>query len=942
MSSGSTDSSSSNVGLTLKNLMVHNNTQRHYNRWQSPDETSSVYSVDQEGFYTSMHTDSGLKKSRIDLIEEEDTINPIEPMCLHHQQKVKKKHRRKYESIMDNIGSGKKRVRKKSTSSIQLHPVTAHKDSTRTMDSSDFPTPPSPNENGDSGNRSLDRVGVCLSSFALPPQSDINYSSFPNDEFIFSESDAESIHTRVKVKSSISSATFPSLCFVGSDEEDSDLLDYKKSPIHKVIPSNSTSVSAEIGSSSFSTWPRSPRSYCTIDSSNTSFAHQKRSPSVPKFDSIKENNSHSFNNSTMSIVPETNESERKLKSKNSFRNFSDNSVLSGSHIENLSSNCTANVPVSDKSTDSYQRKRGLKAVYTNKAVEVSIPQLNLDNGTEIVNTTCTMSPCSAANQITAVPAQLIVTSPMANKVSFVENPMKRSICSRVSENEMISYGKCYNRNISEEPRPNEDDNLLLNSTKTTQPLKTSTFNVSNYGRSWYDDIHSATRSMDIVPSPINTNQDSLIHHRRRPIGFSNFLSDKYDSVYKSYIPQIHLPEQKLSPVISKPSNTFVSDTDLEPDVMIYEAINGGDKSTTNSQQKKNSSPISTKSTERQNVILQAQTSKKLISTDSHVNVTHLTSSQDLPMKYISTDNKLRATLSPVSEPDNTLVSDVDLQSDVIIQEAVNGSNENITNSQPPDNTPSSSVGNTPSSTVGNTPSLTVGNTPSTVNQRNESVINKTSFGLGYKSSASVITLCPKPNKISITNAAVTKSCSRVTLYDSIEALDNLSNDSSKNPIRPEQNMTQNNITQSLHSFDATCLPTAEQKSSKPSTTNLTRTASSGLSQRAEINRCTKMSFFGSNDSLLNEPSTDDRFASFKKPTEKNSVNTTMQTATSLPLTNHGNTAPLQRPCVISMVSHFQGKNQESITSPSSSITSSGLGSSVTNSPTSPLNTRELC
>ncbi len=52
--------------LTRQLLKAHDHAQlpllRQHSRSRMTDEESSVYSVDEQGFYTSMHKDSGLKR----------------------------------------------------------------------------------------------------------------------------------------------------------------------------------------------------------------------------------------------------------------------------------------------------------------------------------------------------------------------------------------------------------------------------------------------------------------------------------------------------------------------------------------------------------------------------------------------------------------------------------------------------------------------------------------------------------------------------------------------------------------------------------------------------------------------------------------------------------------------------------------------------------------
>ena len=179
------------------------------------DEESSVYSVDQEGFYTSMHKDSGLKHAFADLILEEDVFTSSTLIdCNQPDKKEKRK---------SLVGSGKKRGSKKSKKTPPPPPQRASSTLSKSnltlhMDDSE---PTSPTQIDSSMDRSR-RAGSNDTTISEHSNNSKNkhYESA-------SESDAEAIYARIKVKSSISAAAIPSLCSVtplNSDEEDMDML----------------------------------------------------------------------------------------------------------------------------------------------------------------------------------------------------------------------------------------------------------------------------------------------------------------------------------------------------------------------------------------------------------------------------------------------------------------------------------------------------------------------------------------------------------------------------------------------------------------------------------------------------------------------------------------------------------------------------------------------
>lgn len=244
---------SSGSGLTLQNLKAHDSAHKPFMRslTRLPDEESSVYSVDQEGFYTSMHRDSGLKRSQSEMIEEETQFELASLISSSNStlagskpsSKVSRaeKVRRRSTSFLSNLpglkkikGGGKKQ--KKTPPPPPRRVSTVLDKSNLTLDQTDCGSPPTPSsELSKSADTSTETVINTSMQSPSPPKH--------NDSSC--ESDAEAIYARIKTKSSISAAAIPSLCSVtpvGSDEEDADMLSFARTwRAGSNSPSNDTS-----------------------------------------------------------------------------------------------------------------------------------------------------------------------------------------------------------------------------------------------------------------------------------------------------------------------------------------------------------------------------------------------------------------------------------------------------------------------------------------------------------------------------------------------------------------------------------------------------------------------------------------------------------------------------------------------------------------------------
>ena len=201
------------------------------------DEESSVYSVDQEGFYTSMHKDSGLKCSCADLILEEDVF--VSPISMETSNLDKKKRRSFFASEKKKLAKRNKKTPPppppRDSSTLSKSNLTLHMDDTG-------PTSHTPSESMDRSRR----AGSNDTSI-----SELSNNSRNKQYESASESDAEAIYARIKVKSSISAAAIPSLCSVtplNSDEEDTDMLAFASTWRQNGVPLSTP------GSADTSTW----------------------------------------------------------------------------------------------------------------------------------------------------------------------------------------------------------------------------------------------------------------------------------------------------------------------------------------------------------------------------------------------------------------------------------------------------------------------------------------------------------------------------------------------------------------------------------------------------------------------------------------------------------------------------------------------------------------
>ena len=153
------------------------------------DEESSVYSVDQEGFYTSFHNDSGLRKSTNTLVDEEGSspTKDTNSVCSVESVIYKPENSDKYANL------------RKGNSANQ----------TKVLSKVSPPTPPvrTTSKNQSSGSE-------CNSGHP-------ELHSFPSQDSSVSESDTEAVLLRVHDKTVLASTGFPSLVALSTSDDES-------------------------------------------------------------------------------------------------------------------------------------------------------------------------------------------------------------------------------------------------------------------------------------------------------------------------------------------------------------------------------------------------------------------------------------------------------------------------------------------------------------------------------------------------------------------------------------------------------------------------------------------------------------------------------------------------------------------------------------------------
>lgn len=156
------------------------------------DEESSVYSVDQEGFYTSFHNDSGLKKSTNTLVDEDD-VNSIDFSPTKDSVSV---------CSVDSV------IHRPFAESEKFAGLRNGNLQTKVLSKVVPPTPPR-------------RTSSQKSQGEVTPTQLPELHSFSSHESTLSDSDAEAVFARVHNKTNLSSTGFPSLVALSTSDDES-------------------------------------------------------------------------------------------------------------------------------------------------------------------------------------------------------------------------------------------------------------------------------------------------------------------------------------------------------------------------------------------------------------------------------------------------------------------------------------------------------------------------------------------------------------------------------------------------------------------------------------------------------------------------------------------------------------------------------------------------
>ncbi|CAG2242918.1 unnamed protein product [Mytilus edulis] len=146
------------------------------------DEECSEYSVDQEGFYTSFHNDSGLRKSSATLVDEDELSHSKDSHSVCS-----------FDSVIHNPDLDKHAGIKKNANCKTLNKV----------------TPPKPPK----------RTSSMSSVNSKSHSTDISPGGISRQDSMFSDTDQETFFQRVEDKTKISALGIPSLCTLTSDDD---------------------------------------------------------------------------------------------------------------------------------------------------------------------------------------------------------------------------------------------------------------------------------------------------------------------------------------------------------------------------------------------------------------------------------------------------------------------------------------------------------------------------------------------------------------------------------------------------------------------------------------------------------------------------------------------------------------------------------------------------
>lgn len=184
------DKSTSLSRLTRQNILALDLMLAETSPSKKADEESSIYSVDQEGFYTSFHNDSGLRKSTATLVDEDIDYSPSkDTSSVCSTDSVIHVHKSSASDKFAGIKKGNQ---------------------TRVLSKVTPPTPPLRTSSNKSTDSDSPKTG---------PTPELH--SFSSQDSSVSESDAEAVFARVQNKTSLSTTGFPSLVALSTSDDES-------------------------------------------------------------------------------------------------------------------------------------------------------------------------------------------------------------------------------------------------------------------------------------------------------------------------------------------------------------------------------------------------------------------------------------------------------------------------------------------------------------------------------------------------------------------------------------------------------------------------------------------------------------------------------------------------------------------------------------------------
>ncbi|XP_046365436.2 serine-rich adhesin for platelets-like [Haliotis rufescens] len=187
------------------------------------DEVSSVYSLDQEGFYTSFHNDSGLRRSTATLDEDVDKMSPVKEA----QSMLSMCSTNTVESVIYRPRDGEKLASPVSVKKGGKCPPPPP----RRTSSMEVCAKISENDSSSSGGS----TSTLNNDRSKPGQKGLDSS--------FSESDQETIYARLKTKTRISSGMYPSWCSVSDEDSTPESSREKLMNGHKDVNGNASKLS---------------------------------------------------------------------------------------------------------------------------------------------------------------------------------------------------------------------------------------------------------------------------------------------------------------------------------------------------------------------------------------------------------------------------------------------------------------------------------------------------------------------------------------------------------------------------------------------------------------------------------------------------------------------------------------------------------------------------